>query len=94
LIKYSSLPKPTAHYEKQMKKGTQKAVLLTSSPYKDHQKLTKEKQNNKELKQQEKHMKKGKMKKRGTPATEEFGSEVVIEVNHEKWISMLSRSSG
>jgi hypothetical protein len=29
-------------------------------------------------------MKKGKSKNRGTPATKEDGSEVVIEVNHEE----------
>jgi hypothetical protein len=53
LIKYCPpSPKPTAHNEMQMKKGAQKAILLTSSPYKDHLKFTKEKQNSKELKQQ------------------------------------------
>jgi hypothetical protein len=43
-----------------MKNGAQKATLLTSSPYKNHLKVTKEKQNTKELKKQEKQMKKGK----------------------------------
>jgi hypothetical protein len=38
-------------------------------------------------------MKKGKSKKRGTPATKEFGSEVVIEVNHEEWICILCQEA-
>jgi hypothetical protein len=69
-------------------KGALKAIVLTSSPHKDHLKLTKEKQNNKELKQQGEQTKEG-----STPATKEFRSEVVIEVNHEKWICMLCQEA-
>jgi hypothetical protein len=66
--KISPLSKATTYYEQRIKQGAQKAVRLTISPYKDHLKLTKQKQNTKELKQKE-QMKKGKSKNRHTPAT-------------------------
>lgn len=47
------LSKSTAHNEKRMKKDAGKAIPLTSSPYKDHVRRTKEKQNYYELKEQE-----------------------------------------
>jgi hypothetical protein len=87
------LPKPTAHYEQGKKKGIQKAIFLTVSPYKDHQKLAKEKQNTTELKQQGKKMTKGKLRKRGTPATQEVESKVVTELNHEEWTCMLCQEA-
>jgi hypothetical protein len=39
----------TAHYVNWKMKATQEAILFTSSPYKTHLKLAKEKQNTKEL---------------------------------------------
>jgi hypothetical protein len=62
----SPLPKPKIYNETKKKDGRSKAVLLTSTQYKDGLKRAKEKKNTKELKQQDKKIKKGKQPNAGS----------------------------